>query len=111
MRIIITQRDQPPAIPAEIRDGLVAMPGGQAGALLLPGRINIVTVGSAGLGVKVNAGIPRQEVFARFGFDLLVYPTEGTAFEGFGTNVPETVPNGQNATFTFNPEKNLWRIS
>lgn len=111
MRIIVTQLGDPPAIPSEVIDGLVAMPGGQSGAGLLPGRINILTVGSAGLGRKLNAGIPRQEVFARFGYDLLIYPTEGTAVEGYGTNVPVIVPDGGNATFTFNAGANLWRVS
>ena len=111
MRIIVTQLGDPPAIPSEVVGGLTANPGGQAGAWLLPGRINILTVGSAGLGTKLNAGIQRQEVFARFGYDLLVYPTEGTAIEGYGTNVPVTVLNGRNATFTFNAVALLWMAS
>ena len=110
MRVVITQLNEPPAIPAQIAGGLVAMPGGQTGAGLLPAAINIVTLGSAGQGRKLNAGIARQEVFARFGFDLLVYPTEGTMIEGYGVNVPVTVPSGVNATFTFDGVS-LWLVS
>jgi hypothetical protein len=110
MRVFITQLNEPPAVPAQVATGLAAMAGGQTGAALLPAAVNIVTAGSAGQGRKLNAGIARQEVFARFGFDLLVYPTEGTAIEGYGANVPVIVPAGTNATFTFDGVS-LWLAS
>jgi hypothetical protein len=115
MRVTITQLDEPPAIPAFVVNGVVAAPGGQTGATLLRGVANIVTVGAVGNGVKVNAasGSGRQEVLNRCGFDLLVYPTEGTAFEGYGANVPVTVPGLPavgNATFTFDGVS-VWRIT
>ena len=110
MKVSITQLNEPPAVPAQVATGLAATAGGQTGAGLLPAAINIVTAGSAGLARKLNAGIPRQEVFARFGFDLLVYPTEGTAIEGYGANVPVTVPDGTSSTFTFDGVS-LWLAS
>jgi hypothetical protein len=111
MKVIITQMGEPPAIPSAVVDMLTALPGGQSGAPLLPGFINIVNFGAAGTGVGLNAGIARQEVFARCGFDQLVFPPLGSAIEGYGVNVPLTVPNGRNATFTYNPGVSLWRIS
>ena len=111
MRIVVTQLNEPPAIPAQVADGVVAKPGGQSLAPLLMAAINIIEFGSAGTAVQLNAGIARQEAFARCGFDQLVFPTTGTAIEGYGANVPVTVRDGTNATFTFNSRDNLWRVS
>lgn len=104
MRVTVTQLGDPPAIPSFIRNAVVAAPGGQTGATLLIARVNIVTTGATGNAVRLNAAIGggRQEVFARFGYDLLVYPATGTAIEGDSANVPSVVRNGGNATFTFN---------
>ena len=103
MRVFITQLNEPPAIPSFIANGVVAATGGQTGATLLQARVNIVTAGIAGYAVALNAAIGggRQEVFANFGFDLLVYPAPGTAIAGYGLNVPTSVPDGASATFTF----------
>ena len=64
MRIVVTQLNEPPALPAQVADGVVARGGGQALAPLLMAAINILEFGSAGTAVQLHAGIARQEVFA-----------------------------------------------
>lgn len=111
MKILITQLNQPPAVLSLVLDMLTALAGGQSGALRLVGVVNIVNFGAAGTGVLLNASIPRQEVFARCGFDQLAFPPLGSAIEAYGVNVPVTVPDGRNVTFTLNAGVNLWRVS
>lgn len=101
MKIVITQLNEPAVFPAIVRNLLVAAPGGQSGATLLPGKINIFTTVASGNGARLDAGIPRQEVMNRGAFDLLVYPTAGTAIEGYGGNIPTVVSPMTSATFTF----------
>lgn len=111
MRVIITQLDIPPPVPAAVAAGIVAQPGGITGAKALSARINIVSVVAAGTGVKLTLlGGQRQEVFNRSGFSLTVYPAGGTAIEGNGVNVPVTIANSGAATFTFDGVQ-TWLVS
>ena len=103
MRVIITQLNVPPPIPAAVANGVAAAPGGQTGATVLAARWNIVTVGLAGNGVALQAiGGGRQGVCARTGYDLVVYPSAGTQIEGNGVNIPVVVANNGNSDFIWN---------
>ena len=95
MRVLITQFAEAPPIPAALAGSLSAQPGGLTGALPLPATLNIVTNAAPSWGVRavVLAG-NAQEVLNRAGADFLLYPAQGTQFEGYGANVPVTVPNG-----------------
>ena len=102
MRVQITQFDVPPPIQANVGPGLIAQPGGQAGALPLPARFNIVTNAASGTAVRLVPILgQRQEVFARAGVPVTVYPAAGTAIEGFAVNIPIVLPDGATQGFTF----------
>lgn len=102
MRVIVTQLDVPPPIPAPVVGAIVASPGGQANATALRARDNIVTTASAGWGVVLQVLQPGlQRVFNRSGVALTVYPSLGTQIEGNGLNVPVTIANGGDAEFVF----------
>lgn len=93
MRVIITQFAEAPPVPAAFAGALSAQPGGITGALELPSRINEVTNAASGTGVRAKViGGNVQEVLNRAGADFLLFPADGTQFEGYGTNVPVTVP-------------------
>jgi hypothetical protein len=105
MTVVITQMDSPPPPSAAVAAGIVAQPGGAAGATPLPAVENIVT------GIAVNTAVilqvlpgQCQTVFNRCGTaaPLPVYPTDGTVIEGLGTAVPYQIPDGSEAVFTFN---------
>ena len=111
MRVIITPWDIPPPIPAAIVGGIVAQPGGQANATQITGRVNIVT--SCASGGAVILGMlqpPRQQVFADAGAPVPVYPTLGTQIKGYAVNVPVTIADGDEVTFTFDGVT-TWLIS
>ena len=102
MKVTITQLNVPPPIPAAVVAGIVAMPGGQANATPLTGRVNIVSTIAPNTGVKLSILLTHQQtVMARGGRPLTIYPIEGTAIEGNGVNVPVTIADLGTATFTF----------
>lgn len=106
MKVFITQMDAPPPIPNAIVAGIIASPGGQAGATPLRARINIVETIGAGTGVALSILQPaRQEVFARGGSALILYPPLNTQIEANAVNAPVTMADGTHGTFTFDGEQ------
>ncbi len=102
MKVIVTQLDMPPPVPAGVVTGIVAQPGGQTGAKPLLAKINVVNNVAPGTAVKLEVILGQQQtVFNRSGRPLPVYPTEGTQIEGFGLNVAQTVADGSSIVFTF----------
>lgn len=103
MKVVISQQNEPLPNPAEVAAGLVALPGGQAGALALPSRVNIVDTGGAGTAVRVQVVGSRmwQVVHNRTGTNLVVWPAVGTQFEAIGLNLSITIPTNASATYTF----------
>jgi len=102
MKVIVTQLDTPPPFLAAVVTGIAAQAGGQAGATPLTGRRNIVTLGSAGMAVKLEIILGNeQKVFNALAVALEIYPTEGTQILGYGLNVPQQLAPGGVAVFTF----------
>ncbi len=61
MKVVITQTDMPPPIPAGAAGGIVAAPGGQAGATALTARVNILTNVASGTGVVLTNILGSQQ--------------------------------------------------
>lgn len=102
MRVIITQNDVPPPIPAAAAGGIVAQPGGQSGATPLTARVNIVTNVASGTGVVLTNILGGQQTLRNAGtFPLSVYPPSGTQIESYGLNNPATVQPGDSATLSY----------
>lgn len=103
MKLIITPLNSPIPPQSEVAAGLSAQPGGQAGALGLTMRVNIITNVAANTGVRlaiVNNRY-RQEVINRGGATVSVFPPTGHNFTGVATNVAIPLENGQEAAFTY----------
>lgn len=111
MRVLITQMNMPPPVPAAVGN-VVAAPGGTMGATPLPFRINIIVSGSAGQGVKLRTiGGAVQKVMNRTGFDQLVFPPDGMQIEGYGTDTGVAVPSGSGGDAEFVWDGALtWRV-
>lgn len=104
MSVIITQHDVPLPRPALTATSLVAQPGGQTAAMPMPALRNIVTNVTPGSAVILQL-LPQgqQTIFNRCGTGvaLSVYPIVGMRIEGVGVNVPVTIPDGNQITFTW----------
>jgi hypothetical protein len=102
MKVLITQRDIPPPIPAGAAGGIVAAPGDQNSATVLTARVNIVTNAAAGTAVRLKNILGNQQTLLNRGaFSLTAYPEPGTQIEGYGLNQPAQLVVGGNATFTY----------
>lgn len=102
MRIIVTQLDAPPPIPAAVATGIVAQPGGQAGATLLTAQRNIVTTVSVNCGVTLQAILGSYQWIFNAGTNLLLaFPPSGTLILGNATGVAVGIPPGGSSGFTF----------
>jgi len=103
MKVVITQTDIPPPIPAGAAGGLTASPGGQSGATECQARINIFTTVASGTAARLKNILGNtQTLLSRGAFILTVYPPTGTQIEGAGgLNLPTTIAIGGNATFTY----------
>lgn len=100
MKIIITQMDVPPPIPAGVAAGLVAAPGGQSGATVMTARVNIFTNVASGTGAKLQNILGNtQTVRANGAFPLNLFPSDGTQIDGYSLNEAAIV--SQNSTVTF----------
>jgi len=108
MRIIITQLDAPPPIPAAVMTGIVAQPGGQSGATPLTAVRNIVVNVSTSCGVQLQSILGGYQWIFNAGTGLLLaFPPSGTLIYGNAMNIATGVPPGGNAGFTFD-QVNTW---
>lgn len=109
MRVTISQQNEPLPDPDEVAAGLVALAGGQSGALALPSRVNIVATAVPGTAVRVQVVGSRmwQTVHNRTGTgdDLVVYPPDGHQFENYGANVAVAVPDWGGATYIWDGDE------
>jgi hypothetical protein len=111
MKVIITQFDAPPPLPAALARGIVAQPGGQAGATPLLAKLNVVESVPPGTAVKLEVILGNQQtIFNESGELLPVYPTEGTQIKRYGPNVPQQIADGDATTFTFDGVQ-TWLVS
>jgi hypothetical protein len=104
MSVIITQCDVPLPRPSQVATNLVAQPGGQTAATPMPALRNIVTNVAAGAGVILQLlPVGHMTVFNRCGIGvaLTVFPIVGMKIEGNGPNVPVTIADGDQVTFTW----------
>jgi hypothetical protein len=104
MSVIIQQVDVPLPRPSGTVTNIVATPGGQTNATPLPARRNIVTNCAPGAGVAIQLLTDGQQtVFNRCGtgVELTVFPIAGMKIEGNGPNVPVTIADGDQVTFTW----------
>lgn len=104
MSVTITQCDVPLPRPSLIVTNLVAQPGGQTAATPLPALRNIVTNVTQGAAVILQLlPVGQQTVFNRCntGVALTVFPIVGMKIEGNGPNVPVTIADGDQVTFTW----------
>lgn len=103
MKLVVTQLGQVPPAQSEVASGIVAQPGGQAGATVLTARVNVITVVAPGTAVRLAIvnGRYRQDVSNRSGEDLTVYPPEGHGFVGQPLDTPATLSDGDDAVFLY----------
>jgi hypothetical protein len=113
MSVIIRQLDGPLPRPSLTATNIVATPGGQTDATPLPAQRNIVKNVAPGAGVIIQLlPIGQQTVFNRCGtgVELTVFPIVGMKIEGNGTNVPQTIADGDQVTFTWDGSV-TWLVS
>ncbi len=104
IQVTITQMDMPLPTPSLTQTGIIATPGGQAAATPLLAPRNVVTNVAPGAGVILQlllAGF--QMVFNRCGTGqaLTVFPIVGMQIEHNAVNVPVTIADGDQVTFTW----------
>lgn len=113
MTVIISQCDVPLPRPSLTQTNIVATGGGQTAATPLPALRNIVTNVAAGSGVILQLlPVGEMKVFntCGTGVPLAVFPPVGMKIFGNGTNVPVTIADGGNATFTWDGSL-TWLVS
>jgi hypothetical protein len=104
MSVTITQCDVPLPAPSLVATNITAQPGGQTAATPLPALRNIVTNCAPGTAVILQLlPVGQQTVFNRCGTGqaLTVFPIVGMKIEGNGPNVPVTIADGDQVTFTW----------
>jgi|HubBroStandDraft_4_1064222.scaffolds.fasta_scaffold502904_2 hypothetical protein len=78
----------------------------QGSATALTTHTNVVTVCASGAGVVLT--LPFHKVYSRGAAAVLVYPASGAQFEAFGTNLPVSIPVGDQAEFYMTSTTQGW---
>lgn len=108
MRLVLTLLTQAPPIQSGVAYGIVALPGGQAGATRLIASTNIVSSVTAGTGVRVDTygNKLRQRIENAGSLPLLVYPPVDLSalayyFQGLAPGAPLTLRPGEGIAVSY----------